>query len=1342
MPSEVSAGRIALELALNQEGFKTQLNRLNGIARRAGSSLASSLSSGTSQINRMTSSAKKLGVALGSAFAVYKLVNFTKQCVAAAQAQELAETKLSTVMRQRMKATDGMVNSIKKLTASQQELGVIGDEVQMAGAQQLATFLNSKKSLDTLIPAMNNLAAQQNGVNASAGDMVNIGNLMGKVMQGNTGALTRVGITFSEAEEQMIKYGNEEQRAATLAQVITNNVGNMNQALANTPYGAVAQLKNNFGDMMETLGKGIVNMIMPAIKWVNALIMRLQVLARLLASFTGSFMKLGSKSQKSAGDTIKNVTKAQTAAGSAAKMMGGNAAEAGDKISKSAKKAGNKTVKAAKDASKKLRSIMGFDQINKVTKNESAGGSGSSGSSGGPGSAGGVDPMSGLGNEGDFGLGDSLKVPEEKINKWAKKIFDCFKKKDWKGLGATIAQMMNKGMEKLYKAISWSRVGPKVNAFIHAFNQAFNEWVKKFDWALLGRIFGAGIMTLVNTLNLLLTGIDWNQLGRKVALSIQGLFSEINWSAIGQYFANKINALWGFLHGLVSAMPYKKIGLSFAQGVNGFFGTVDFVTIGKALYKGINGAFQTMATFTKKVNWKAISKKISAGVNTFIRGVDWAKNGKILSNFVLKMLGTIQDTAKKINWQKLGKGIGDFLGNIEWGTIFKKVVSTMATVFGGLLKGFAGSSGLKVGLAAIGLKLGPALLGVLGTGLKFIGKEKIKAMLKSGFTGKISEALLGQVTGGGGLLSLIKSVFGKIPALLSKINIAGVLGKIGTAFKALGAVIMAHPIVAICAAIAAAAFLIYKNWDKVKKTKFGKMLIAVGQALKKVGAYLVGTFVKAIKTAKKVFDTVVSSVTNLPKTIKETFKNKIQGAKEWFSGIKDGFDKAVGDLADNLPDLSGLKDKVQESLSNIDAKIDAAISLVKKGWTTLTDFVGNAVSATISLAKKGWTTISSFVGDTVSAAVSLIKNGWSTLSGFVGSAVTAAVSLIKSGWSKLSDFVGDTVSAAVSLAKSGWKTVSDWVEDKLGGAVSKAIGLAKSGWSNVADWVHDRLGGGINKAIGLAKSGWSNVASWVEKSFGKGLAKLIGLKKSGWSNVAQWVKKSFGKGVWKLIGLKKSGWSTVQAWVKKYIGGTISVGVSLFKKAGGSLWNMISKKASGGIYKGGRWYPVQSYGSGGSPGQGQVFVAREAGPELVGSLGGHTAVMNNNQIVASVASGVSKAVSAVMGNFGQKIYSAISNITFRATSGLANERAPRLDMARVTTRAEETGQISEMLNILRMLQAGGSSAETLALLRQVVTLLNMIMANPIYLDGDDIRKNVVNRVNRNTRATGKCEIIF
>lgn len=142
--------------------------------------------------------------------------------------QEEAELKLQTVMRQRMGATDDMVDSIKRLASEQQAQGVIGDEVQLAGAQQVATFLNEKSSIEKLLPAMNNLAVQRKGLNVTAEDMVNIGNLVGKVMQGNVGALTRVGITFTEAEKKAIKYGNESQRAAMLAQIITNNVGNMN----------------------------------------------------------------------------------------------------------------------------------------------------------------------------------------------------------------------------------------------------------------------------------------------------------------------------------------------------------------------------------------------------------------------------------------------------------------------------------------------------------------------------------------------------------------------------------------------------------------------------------------------------------------------------------------------------------------------------------------------------------------------------------------------------------------------------------------------------------------------------------------------------------------------------------------------------------------------------------------------------------------------------------------------------------------------------------------------------------------------------------------------------------
>lgn len=176
--------------------------------------------------------------------------------------QEVAETKLTTVMRQRMGATDAEIQSIKDLASAQQEIGVIGDEVQLSGAQQIATFLNEKQSLEMLMPAMNNLLAQQKGLNATTGDAVSVGNLMGKVMQGQTSALTRVGITFSKAEEKVLKYGTEQERAAMLAQVITNNVGEMNAQLAQTDSGKQQQLANAIGDVKEQIG-GIVNGALP-----------------------------------------------------------------------------------------------------------------------------------------------------------------------------------------------------------------------------------------------------------------------------------------------------------------------------------------------------------------------------------------------------------------------------------------------------------------------------------------------------------------------------------------------------------------------------------------------------------------------------------------------------------------------------------------------------------------------------------------------------------------------------------------------------------------------------------------------------------------------------------------------------------------------------------------------------------------------------------------------------------------------------------------------------------------------------------------------------------------------
>lgn len=62
---------------------------------------------------------------------------------------------------------------------------------------------------------------------------------------------------------------------------------------------------------------------------------------------------------------------------------------------------------------------------------------------------------------------------------------------------------------------------------------------------------------------------------------------------------------------------------------------------------------------------------------------------------------------------------------------------------------------------------------------------------------------------------------------------------------------------------------------------------------------------------------------------------------------------------------------------------------------------------------------------------------------------------------------------------------------------------------------------------------------------------------------------------------------------------------------------------------------LDRYAQGGYPTEGELFIAREAGAEMVGSIGNHTAVANNDQIVAAVSQGVYSAVLAAMSNRGE-----------------------------------------------------------------------------------------------------------
>ena len=165
------------------------------------------------------------------------------------------ETKLEQVMRKHMKASEEQIQMIKDTASAQQKAGIYGDEMQLAGLQELATYVDDAETLKELAPILNSMLAQGVGTNATARDMQSYATMLGKVMQGQVGGMSKRGYKFTDAEEQILKTGTEMQKLAVLQNAVIGNFGDMNQALAQTPQGQMMQLNNQIGDLKENIGK-------------------------------------------------------------------------------------------------------------------------------------------------------------------------------------------------------------------------------------------------------------------------------------------------------------------------------------------------------------------------------------------------------------------------------------------------------------------------------------------------------------------------------------------------------------------------------------------------------------------------------------------------------------------------------------------------------------------------------------------------------------------------------------------------------------------------------------------------------------------------------------------------------------------------------------------------------------------------------------------------------------------------------------------------------------------------------------------------------------------------------
>lgn len=362
------------------------------------------------------------------------------------------------------------------------------------------------------------------------------------------------------------------------------------------------------------------------------------------------------------------------------------------------------------------------------------------------------------------------KVPvANSIKGIADKIKKLIKSEDWEGLGAYIASGINKGLKKVYDAISWKKVGPKITKFCNAFTRTFNSLVDHIDWDLMGRTVGAGINTIVNTLNLLITGIDWKNLGKKFATGITGLVREVNWNNLGQLIGNRFMIAWNIFNGMVNNLPYKEIGQAVADGLNGAVSSFSLSEIGDTLATGLNGAFTSLYSLTERFDWSELVNNIAGGINTFISEFDWKNNGRKLEAFLNSLCSSLVDMAEKTDWEALGQGIGEMLGQINWVKHLKQVITVITRTLGGLFDGLeasgtAGKIAAFLGKAFIAVKI--ADITGIGSLVKFlvttIGKKLITEESVQALAGNISNLTNGALAGSTSGIATFASSLGSL----------------------------------------------------------------------------------------------------------------------------------------------------------------------------------------------------------------------------------------------------------------------------------------------------------------------------------------------------------------------------------------------------------------------------------------------------------------------------------------------------------------------------------------------------------------------------------------------------
>lgn len=332
--------------------------------------------------------------------------------------------------------------------------------------------------------------------------------------------------------------------------------------------------------------------------------------------------------------------------------------------------------------------------------------------------------------------------------------------------------------------------------------------------------------------------------------------------------------------------------------------------------------------------------------------------------------------------------------------------------------------------------------------------------------------------------------------------------------------------------------------------------------------------------------------------------------------------------------LSGVKDvslSIVESVLKLGATVAETLNPAWERFQEIISPYAEYVGGVLADGFWGISVVLQYLADTVIPKVAtVLENLWANvlvpIGTFVGDVLEPVFRVLGDvltfHWQNvimpLANFIGGTFAKAF---KDISKILNETVIPAIRGITNVVSWLWEKVLSPVVDFLWDVFGPAFEevfKAIG-------GVIDGVSKRI-QGLMDFI-------TGVFTWDWKQAWQGI---VDIFSGIWDTLSSLIKAPINAVISIieglvnkiidGWNALKEAINSLSIEIPDWLGGGTV--GFNLPMSSpisiprLAEGGMVPSGQMFIAREAGPELVGTIGGQTAVANNDQIVASIAAGV------------------------------------------------------------------------------------------------------------------------